>query len=277
VGAWRHGHAPVEYAMLVSCRDQQYGASVDHLACFCQLHEQPLMRLRPASSALPPPPLSRAGFAKVEKRVRTAGGGSTGSVRNLRIREDTAKYLLNLDTNSGGAWGWRCPFRWWFRVLLTVGPCCRHGHSTGVAVVAQVASVGWSASCLGAWAFKPIYPGALSPGMVLTSFLSLPTQLPHSLLRPQVSVDARGPQPRQGPLAEDVLWRQLCAAERRGGRLHRPQRVCRHHARARAGRAHAGKWRGAGVRVGLECWMCHSSLLEWIHPGDAVYGACVAE
>ncbi len=44
-----------------------------------------------------PPP----GFAKVEKRVRTAGGGSTGSVRNLRIREDTAKYLLNLDTNSG--------------------------------------------------------------------------------------------------------------------------------------------------------------------------------
>ncbi|KAL4435240.1 hypothetical protein ABPG77_001922 [Micractinium sp. CCAP 211/92] len=41
-----------------------------------------------------------AGFAKVEKRVRTAGGGSTGSVRNLRIREDTAKYLLNLDVNS---------------------------------------------------------------------------------------------------------------------------------------------------------------------------------
>ena len=41
------------------------------------------------------------GFAKVEKRVRTAGGGSTGTVRNLRIREDTAKYLLNLDTNSG--------------------------------------------------------------------------------------------------------------------------------------------------------------------------------
>lgn len=39
-------------------------------------------------------------FAKVEKRVRTTGGGSTGSVRNLRIREDTAKYLLNLDTNS---------------------------------------------------------------------------------------------------------------------------------------------------------------------------------
>lgn len=48
---------------------------------------------------MPPPP--RAGFAKIEKRVRTAGGGSTGSVRNLRIREDTAKYLLNLDTNSG--------------------------------------------------------------------------------------------------------------------------------------------------------------------------------
>ncbi|KAL4653021.1 hypothetical protein ACB092_01G271900 [Castanea dentata] len=39
-------------------------------------------------------------FAKVEKRVRTTSGGSTGTVRNLRIREDTAKYLLNLDVNS---------------------------------------------------------------------------------------------------------------------------------------------------------------------------------
>ncbi|XAR56547.1 hypothetical protein NMG60_11037079 [Bertholletia excelsa] len=39
-------------------------------------------------------------FAKVEKRVRTTGGGSTGTVRNLRIWEDTAKYLLNLDVNS---------------------------------------------------------------------------------------------------------------------------------------------------------------------------------
>ncbi|KAL6583721.1 hypothetical protein OROMI_003010 [Orobanche minor] len=39
-------------------------------------------------------------FAKVETRVRTTGGGSTGTVRNLRIREDTAKYLLNLDVNS---------------------------------------------------------------------------------------------------------------------------------------------------------------------------------
>mmetsp|Transcript_1021 Transcript_1021/g.1652 ORF Transcript_1021/g.1652 Transcript_1021/m.1652 type:complete len:544 (+) Transcript_1021:212-1843(+) len=41
-----------------------------------------------------------AGFADVTKRVRTAGGGSTGSVRNLRIREDTAKYLFNLDVDS---------------------------------------------------------------------------------------------------------------------------------------------------------------------------------
>jgi hypothetical protein len=32
--------------------------------------------------------------------VRTTAGGSTGSVRNLRIREDIAKYLLNLDVNS---------------------------------------------------------------------------------------------------------------------------------------------------------------------------------
>ena len=38
--------------------------------------------------------------AKVESRVRSAGGGSSGTVRNLRIREDTAKYLLNLDTES---------------------------------------------------------------------------------------------------------------------------------------------------------------------------------
>ncbi|KXZ44279.1 hypothetical protein GPECTOR_70g510 [Gonium pectorale] len=41
-----------------------------------------------------------AGFGEVKKRVRTTAGGSTGSVRNLRIREDIAKYLLNLDVNS---------------------------------------------------------------------------------------------------------------------------------------------------------------------------------
>ena len=45
-------------------------------------------------------PVHAAGYGKVEKRVRTTGGGATGSVRNLRIREDTAKYLLNLDPNS---------------------------------------------------------------------------------------------------------------------------------------------------------------------------------
>lgn len=44
--------------------------------------------------------LSCAGFGEVEKRVRTTGGGASGSVRNLRIREDTAKYLLNLDPES---------------------------------------------------------------------------------------------------------------------------------------------------------------------------------
>ena len=32
--------------------------------------------------------------------MRTTGGGASGSVRNLRIREDTAKYLLNLDPES---------------------------------------------------------------------------------------------------------------------------------------------------------------------------------
>lgn len=41
-----------------------------------------------------------AGFGEVKKRVRTTAGGASGSVRNLRIREDTAKYLLNLDLNS---------------------------------------------------------------------------------------------------------------------------------------------------------------------------------
>jgi pre-mRNA-processing factor SLU7 len=40
------------------------------------------------------------GFGAVERRVAAPGGGATGSVRNLRIREDTAKYLLNLDVNS---------------------------------------------------------------------------------------------------------------------------------------------------------------------------------
>ncbi|KAG1663163.1 hypothetical protein FOA52_006060 [Chlamydomonas sp. UWO 241] len=41
-----------------------------------------------------------AGFSRVAKMVRTTGGGASGSVRNLRIREDTAKYLLNLDLES---------------------------------------------------------------------------------------------------------------------------------------------------------------------------------
>lgn len=46
------------------------------------------------------PPAQALNFDKVEKRVNTVAGGSTGSVRNLRIREDTAKYLLNLDLDS---------------------------------------------------------------------------------------------------------------------------------------------------------------------------------
>lgn len=40
------------------------------------------------------------GFAKVNVRAKSAGTGESGSVRNLRIREDTAKYLLNLDVDS---------------------------------------------------------------------------------------------------------------------------------------------------------------------------------
>jgi pre-mRNA-processing factor SLU7 len=43
---------------------------------------------------------NNTGFGEVKKRLRTPGGGATGTVRNLRIREDTAKYLLNLDVNS---------------------------------------------------------------------------------------------------------------------------------------------------------------------------------
>ena len=62
-----------------------------------------------------------AGFGKVEKRVRTVGGGSTGTVRNLRIREDTAKYLLNLDINSGGLWGGLGGGGWWGDRGLLVG------------------------------------------------------------------------------------------------------------------------------------------------------------
>ncbi|KAF5785699.1 putative pre-mRNA-splicing factor SLU7 domain-containing protein [Helianthus annuus] len=39
-------------------------------------------------------------FAKAEKHVRTISGGSTRTMRNLCIREDTTKYLPNLDVNS---------------------------------------------------------------------------------------------------------------------------------------------------------------------------------
>jgi pre-mRNA-processing factor SLU7 len=61
-----------------------------------------------AAAAAPPPPADDVrladeealGFGAVERRVAAPGGGATGSVRNLRIREDTAKYLLNLDVNS---------------------------------------------------------------------------------------------------------------------------------------------------------------------------------
>ena len=41
-----------------------------------------------------------APFAKLEKAVRSAGGGASGTVRNLRLREDTAKYLRDLDPDS---------------------------------------------------------------------------------------------------------------------------------------------------------------------------------
>jgi len=42
----------------------------------------------------------QANFDKVEKRVNTVAGGATGTIRNLRIREDIAKYLINLDLDS---------------------------------------------------------------------------------------------------------------------------------------------------------------------------------
>lgn len=57
------------------------------LPCCC-----PLPRALTPYTALPPPLVCCApGFGEVKKRVRTTAGGSTGSVRNLRIREDTAK------------------------------------------------------------------------------------------------------------------------------------------------------------------------------------------
>ena len=63
------------------------------------LHGQPLGSFAaacPPEHGTGPSRLPAAGFGKVEKRVRTTAGGASGSVRNLRIREDTAKYLLNL-------------------------------------------------------------------------------------------------------------------------------------------------------------------------------------
>ena len=40
------------------------------------------------------------GFANIKRAVRAPGGGASGTVRNLRLREDTAKYLRNLDVDS---------------------------------------------------------------------------------------------------------------------------------------------------------------------------------
>lgn len=52
----------------------------------------PCLTRLPLAPPWPPPPFCCApGFGEVKKRVRTTAGGSTGSVRNLRIREDTAK------------------------------------------------------------------------------------------------------------------------------------------------------------------------------------------
>ncbi|KAK8670947.1 hypothetical protein V6N13_037559 [Hibiscus sabdariffa] len=62
------------------------------------LKEQQLKKLEEKNTKVDE--IKQMEFAKVEKRVRTTGGGSTGTVRNLRIREDTSKYLLNLDVNS---------------------------------------------------------------------------------------------------------------------------------------------------------------------------------
>eukprot|EP00746_Dinoflagellata_sp_MGD_P151765 gnl/MRDRNA2_/MRDRNA2_83229_c0_seq1.p1 gnl/MRDRNA2_/MRDRNA2_83229_c0~~gnl/MRDRNA2_/MRDRNA2_83229_c0_seq1.p1 ORF type:complete len:416 (+),score=24.00 gnl/MRDRNA2_/MRDRNA2_83229_c0_seq1:2-1249(+) len=42
----------------------------------------------------------QSNFGKLERRVNTTSGGATGTVRNLRIREDTAKYLFDLDLDS---------------------------------------------------------------------------------------------------------------------------------------------------------------------------------
>lgn len=43
---------------------------------------------------------SVTGFDNIKRAVRAPGGGASGTVRNLRLREDTAKYLRNLDVDS---------------------------------------------------------------------------------------------------------------------------------------------------------------------------------
>lgn len=91
--------------------------------------------------------------------------------------------------------------------------------------------------------------------------LSLPSAaLLCSLLRPQVAVDARGPQPREGPLPEDLLRRQLCAAERRG-------------ARGCAGVADAEAWR-RGLPMSRACPLTNRTWGQEVRPPRAACPAC---
>lgn len=92
--------AAVEAAAVPACQPAVWTA--------CSRQGAPFQPSQAVDAPAPPPlvgcccccPPASPAFGEVKKRVRTTAGGSTGSVRNLRIREDTAKYLLNLDTNS---------------------------------------------------------------------------------------------------------------------------------------------------------------------------------
>ncbi|PIA42117.1 hypothetical protein AQUCO_02100167v1 [Aquilegia coerulea] len=104
----------------VSKRDRWNGCDLEAHACqVIQKHDaleearrryknsQRLKKLEKKSSLLVPDGISDEedgddASMKVDERKQMyfARGGSTGTVRNLRIREDTAKYLLNLDLNS---------------------------------------------------------------------------------------------------------------------------------------------------------------------------------
>ncbi|MBA0734131.1 hypothetical protein Gogos_018076 [Gossypium gossypioides] len=75
---------------------ERYEARVEAIRKY--LKEQQLKKLEEKNTKIDES--KQMDFAKLVKHVRTTGGGSTGTVRNLCTWEDTVKYLLNLDVNS---------------------------------------------------------------------------------------------------------------------------------------------------------------------------------